>query len=543
MRYQQGPIDDGVKPGVIVLDQSLDEFLPGMQIADFFKSAIAVIDTRGKVLYQNAAFDRLSRMGGYANANNQQPHDMFSQENVQIAIGQCVAEPGITIFKHTFKVDRLINMELNITLQPIKTKNTPSIQALLVAVGEESVTFDRFHIERLRQDKKELVERIEVISKDLIQKSNLVRDLLHETPFAIMLFDSERNLLQMNSACEKLFWTSTRKSMGLKCDQFLYCYQKNNRCPLLGDGNQIIQSETTTCRPRVPETTLLRSAVILEHEDKEKIILEAFVDISDRKRTEQALKDSHASLEAKNTELERFVYTISHELKSPLVSISGFTGLLDRDLKEGNSDRVNSDMQQINAAIGTMSILLDDLVELSRTGHVISSPETVSLDDLVQEVVSSNAPQIAKRDIAVRIAADLPNVCADRVRLREVLQNIIENSIKFMGDQPEPQIEIGARDDGTEMVCYISDNGIGIDPAYHKRIFGLFDRLDLQIEGTGVGLALAHRIIGLHGGRIWVESDGVSKGSTFFFTIPKSGKADSESNIEQPDPAVDTNIV
>jgi signal transduction histidine kinase len=180
------------------------------------------------------------------------------------------------------------------------------------------------------------------------------------------------------------------------------------------------------------------------------------------------------------------------------------------------------DIRQITAAIGTMSVLLDDLVELSRTGHVISSPEKVSLGDLVQDIVNSNSIQITRRDIEVRILPELPTICVDRVRLREVLQNIFENSIKFMGDQPDPQIEIGARDDGTEVVCYISDNGSGIDPAYHEKIFGLFDRLDLQVEGTGVGLALAHRIIGLHDGSIWVESDGVGKGSTFFFTIPKA---------------------
>ncbi|NQU20134.1 MAG: GHKL domain-containing protein, partial [Candidatus Nealsonbacteria bacterium] len=118
-------------------------------------------------------------------------------------------------------------------------------------------------------------------------------------------------------------------------------------------------------------------------------------------------------------------------------------------------------------------------------------------------------------------------VFADRRRLLEVLQNLIDNAVKYMGDQPRPRIEIGSRRDGNETVCYVRDNGIGIDPRYGERIFGLFDQLDQSIDGTGIGLALARRIIEIHGGRIWVESDGLGHGSTFCFTV--------NSGVESPE--------
>ena len=113
-------------------------------------------------------------------------------------------------------------------------------------------------------------------------------------------------------------------------------------------------------------------------------------------------------------------------------------------------------------------------------------------------------------------APHLPLVCGDRARLVEVMQNLLDNACKFMGDQPQPRIEIGVN----EAALFVRDNGVGIDPAYQERIFGLFDKLDPQTPGTGIGLALVKRIIEIHGGKIWVESAGRGQGAMFYFTLP-----------------------
>ena len=123
-------------------------------------------------------------------------------------------------------------------------------------------------------------------------------------------------------------------------------------------------------------------------------------------------------------------------------------------------------------------------------------------------------------NIKVEVEKELPSVNGDRQRLVEVLQNLIDNAAKFMGEQPIPIIQIGARKDQGQQVFFVKDNGIGINPSYHDRVFGLFDKLDPRSEGTGVGLALAKRIVEVHGGRIWVESQGKDKGSMFCFTLP-----------------------
>ena len=125
------------------------------------------------------------------------------------------------------------------------------------------------------------------------------------------------------------------------------------------------------------------------------------------------------------------------------------------------------------------------------------------------------------RAVIVEVAAGLPTVYGDRARLVEVVQNLIDNAVKYMGNQPDPRIEIGARvsEDPSQTVFFVRDNGIGIDPQYHERVFGLFNKLDTTSDGTGVGLALVKRIVEVHGGRIWIESAGVGAGATFCFTL------------------------
>ena len=134
--------------------------------------------------------------------------------------------------------------------------------------------------------------------------------------------------------------------------------------------------------------------------------------------------------------------------------------------------------------------------------------------------------QIEAQGVELKIAADMPQVYCDPGRLHEVLQNLIDNSIKFMGDQEKPRIKIGAERENGRVHCWVRDNGIGIAPMFHERVFDLFDRLDTKIDGTGIGLALVKRIIEAHGGRTWVESAGEGYGSAFHFELPAAGDTD-----------------
>jgi PAS domain S-box-containing protein len=247
-------------------------------------------------------------------------------------------------------------------------------------------------------------------------------------------------------------------------------------------------------------------------------------DITERRRAAMERETLIRELESKNAELERFVYTVSHDLKSPLITIRGFLGLLEQDVTSGDLARMKVDMARIVEAANRMQRLLEELLELSRIGRMMNPPEDVSFDDIAHDAVRLVEGRLSQRGVQVDIMPDLPRVQGDRARLAEVVQNLLDNAAKFMGEQPSPRVEIGVREEDGVRVFFVRDNGIGIAPRFHERVFGLFNKLDTQSEGTGIGLALVKRIVEVHGGRIWIESDGLGHGATFYFTLPIKDK-------------------
>jgi PAS domain S-box-containing protein len=245
-----------------------------------------------------------------------------------------------------------------------------------------------------------------------------------------------------------------------------------------------------------------------------------FEDITDRKNAEKLRERLIRELEQKNAELERFTYTVSHDLKSPLITIKGFAGLLEDDAHKGDPVQLKKDILRITSAADTMQELLADVLELSRIGRVVAPLEKTSFGTLVHEAVDLLAGPLADRGVAIEIAPDLPFVNVDHARIREVMVNLIENSVKFMGTQEHPAIRIGAETGGEMPVFFVQDNGVGIEPRYLERIFNLFERLDTTTHGTGIGLTIVRRIIEVHGGKIRAESEGPGKGTTFKFTLP-----------------------
>ncbi|MBN2172374.1 MAG: PAS domain S-box protein [Candidatus Krumholzibacteriota bacterium] len=250
------------------------------------------------------------------------------------------------------------------------------------------------------------------------------------------------------------------------------------------------------------------------------VCLQAIVrDITERKRMEAEVNRLVLELEEKNAELERFLHAASHDLKTPLITIQGYLGLLGKDLTAGDTARVEGDFAAIDGAARSMQALLDEVLELSRAGSVAAQPQRLDMDDLVAEAQRRVAGRLRERGVEVAVAPALPPAWGDRKRLVEVLQNLLDNAAKYMGDQPQPRVEFGARRDGEATVWYVRDNGVGIEGRFHAKVFELFDQLDKRNEGSGLGLALVKRIVQKHGGRVWVESAGEGQGSTFCFTL------------------------
>jgi signal transduction histidine kinase len=178
-------------------------------------------------------------------------------------------------------------------------------------------------------------------------------------------------------------------------------------------------------------------------------------------------------------------------------------------------------VDRLARAANRMNDLINDLLQLSRIGRVVQHSEPVDVRALVHEVLDYLQPRLAEVGAAVEVQPDLPRILTDRVRLSEVFDNLLTNAIKYGCIGSEPRITIGSETTVDEVRFFVRDAGPGIAPEYHDRIFGLFQRLASNEEGTGVGLAIVARILQVLGGRAWVESE-VQQGATFWFALPST---------------------
>ncbi len=238
-----------------------------------------------------------------------------------------------------------------------------------------------------------------------------------------------------------------------------------------------------------------------------------FEDITERKQREQDLADRTA-------EMERFTYAASHDLRSPLVTVTTFLGYLKEDMASGDTKSALADMNYIMAAADRMGRLLEELLHISRVGRAVSEPSATSFRQIVEGALGAVAGPIAERGVTVHVQDGDVAMFGDVARLVEVWQNLIENAVKFMGDQTSPRIELGFVGAGRATVFHVRDNGMGIAPQHRSRVFGLFDKLDPHSPGTGMGLALVKRIVELHGGSIKIESGTADGGANFVFSLP-----------------------
>ncbi|MGD8512761.1 MAG: PAS domain S-box protein [Deltaproteobacteria bacterium] len=244
-------------------------------------------------------------------------------------------------------------------------------------------------------------------------------------------------------------------------------------------------------------------------------ILGNIVDVTEQKRAEEELRKI-------NTELNNFVDVVSHDLKNPIIVIHGLASKVLKSYQDTLDERACGYLAQIRASTLRMEALIRDLLALSRIGRVVSTFHNVSSLQIVTKVVSDLEDRLKEKCVELSVADDLPTICCDPERMYQVFENLLVNGIKFTGTADRPVIEIGCRDRGDSHQFYVRDNGIGIDPKHHRRIFEMFHRVqDIEDkDGTGLGLAIVDRIVNNHGGKVWVESE-KGKGAIFYFALPK----------------------
>ncbi|MBL8021373.1 MAG: hypothetical protein JNM27_17005 [Leptospirales bacterium] len=223
-------------------------------------------------------------------------------------------------------------------------------------------------------------------------------------------------------------------------------------------------------------------------------------------------------LQRKNAELERFTYVTSHDLKSPLVTIKLLSGMLESETGKELPSQAQGHIGRIMNAADRMLNLLDDLLYIARLGNAELDRAPVSMRAAALAAIQNLEGNTLLRGVGIHVD-DIPDAIGEERRVIEVWQNLIENAIKYMGDEKKPQVRIGCRIGGSSAIYFVEDNGMGIDPQYAERIFMHLEKLNPESEGSGMGLAIAKKIVEAQGGRIWVEGTPSGKGSTFCFTI------------------------
>jgi len=252
-------------------------------------------------------------------------------------------------------------------------------------------------------------------------------------------------------------------------------------------------------------------------------IFSAFIrDITERKRAEEALARQTDELTRINAELEDFTHSVSHDLKEPLRGIEAFAGFIAEDYGDKLDDQGQRYVNILRESAVRMKDLIDDLLQLSRIGRMRFEYVPVPVRSLVEDVSLELSFALQEKSVDLKIDTQLPTVACDKVRMRELFKNLISNAVKY-NDKAQPQIEISCRAENGDFTFSVRDNGIGIDPEYHDKIFKIFQRLHHreEYEGTGVGLAICKKVVEAHGGRIWVES-APGQGTAFLFTIPRA---------------------
>ena len=357
------------------------------------------------------------------------------------------------------------------------------------------------------------------------------RKLIETAQDAIICIDEKGKVIVWNQSAEKIFGYTKSEITGLSIEMIIPEKHKNwhqkgmERFLKTGETRIIGKAVELSGKTKEGIEIPIELALSFQKKEDERYIFTGIIrDITVQKRAKEQLIKKSKELKNANKELEEFIYIISHDLKEPLFVIEGYMSRLSSIYKDIIDNKGKLYINRTRANANIMNQKIHEVLEVLKVGRVIYDYKNNDIGVIVNDVVKTLENKMAKNKTNIIIQDNLPSVLCDERRMKDVLSNLLTNSIKFIGNHNHRQVRIGCDKNGGYYKFYVEDTGIGIQEEYQEQIFNIFKRLnDIETEGTGVGLAIVKKIVEQHKGKIWVESpvsDG--RGTRFCFTIPNN---------------------
>jgi PAS domain S-box-containing protein len=350
--------------------------------------------------------------------------------------------------------------------------------------------------------------------------------VLRSTLDSIVTMDRDGKVLEFNPAAERTFGYSREEAIGKPLADLIIPHRfreahKAGLARYTATGEAHVLGQRLELPALRKDGSEFQTELTITRSDIEghQTFTGVLRDITQRKQQDAEREQLIKALARSNQELDQFAYVASHDLKAPLRGIANLSQWIEEDLGEGLTGDNKEQMALLRGRVHRMESLIDGILQYSRAGRVKAKPESIDTGALVKDVIELMAPP---KHIAVTVAPGMPTVKAEKVPLQQVFMNLLGNAIKHSGAADSPSVSIEWEDAGPFYEFTVRDNGQGIAPQYHERIFGIFQTLEARdkVEGTGIGLSVVQKIVEAKGGRVWVESD-VGKGARFRFLWPK----------------------
>ena len=377
-------------------------------------------------------------------------------------------------------------------------------------------------VEEERRQAKEQLRQSQKAAEEALQTGELILDTM---PVGVIVVGRDKTIRRVNkTALMMMGCNSPQEVIGNTCHKKI-CPAEVNNCPVIDLGNSVDNSEKVLLNSDGQEIPILKTVLPITLEGEE-VLLEAFIDITERLQAEKELEKLNKDLESAvwelrraNKELQEFAYITAHDLKTPLRGIGTLANWISTDYADKFDDQGKMQVRLLVDKAKQMSALIDDILQYSRLGHTSPEKRPVDLNMVLSEVIAGIDPP---ENIQITIENELPVLMCEKTQIIQVFQNLLSNAVKYM-NKPEGQIKVGCVEQDGFWKFSVADNGPGIDEKYFKKIFKIFQTLSPndRVDSTGIGLSIVKKIVELNAGIVWVESQ-PGHGCTFFFTVPKS---------------------